>query len=246
MDSKTALVTGASRGIGRATALKLAAEGADIVINYHSSEDAAEDVAREVRETGSEAITVQADVASPKAVEDMVQETVEFGSGIDCLVNNAGAIPVPNDWQSIDEHTWERTFDVNLRGAFHCIREVGPLLVEQGHGSIVNVGSTWSMMGASPVVAYSAAKAGVLSLTQSFAATLAPEVRVNAVAFGTIDTDMTAASGDEFIEEVITETPLNRLGRPEEAAEAIHFMLSDKCEFIHGETLIVDGGHIGN
>jgi 3-oxoacyl-[acyl-carrier protein] reductase len=246
MNGKTALITGASRGIGRATALKLASEGADVVINYVSSESDAEDVAAEVREMGSDAITVEADVASLDTVEEMVETAVEFGSGIDCLVNNAGIIPGPSDWQSIDEETWERTFDVNLRGVFNCIREIGPLLVEQGHGSIVNVGSTWSMMGASPVIAYTAAKAGVLSLTQSFASTLAPEVRVNAVAFGTINTDMTAGSGDEFIEKVISETPLNRLGRPGEAAEAIYFLLSDQCEFIHGETLIVDGGHMGH
>lgn len=240
---KTALITGASRGIGRATALELAEADIDIVVNYHQSDKEAQKTVDEIVERGVDATALQADVAEWDEVVELVKEARSFGNSIDYLVNNAGAIIQPSAWDEIDQETWQRTLNVNLIGAFNCIREIAPGMVDNGMGKIVNVTSTYAMMGASPVIAYTAAKAGVITLTKSFATTFAPEVSINAIAFGNIDTEMTRSAGEDVIKQVIDQTPMDRLGDPEEAAEAIHFLLSDTSDFITGETLIMDGGH---
>jgi 3-oxoacyl-[acyl-carrier protein] reductase len=239
----TALITGASRGIGRATALELAKDNVDIVVNYHQSNEEAQTTIEEIEDYGVDATAVQADVADIDQVKKLVSEAMTFSDNIDYLVNNAGAIVQPSAWDEIDQETWERTLNVNLVGAFNCIREVAPHMVENGVGKVVNVTSTYAMMGASPVIAYTAAKAGVISLTKSFATTLAPEVSVNAIAFGNIDTEMTRSAGEDVIDQVVDQTPMDRLGDPQEAAEGIQFLLSDTSDFITGETLIMDGGH---
>lgn len=242
MSSKTVLVTGSSRGIGRATAIQLAESNRNIIINYANSAAKAEEVVEEIRESSGNAISIQCDVSDPDAVSEMAKEIHEEFGTVDSLVNNAGMITRPGHWEELSMEDWQQTLAVNLTGAFNCIREFAPDMVSQGDGTIVSVSSTYAYMGA-PVVAYTAAKAGVLNLTKSFARELAPEVNVNAVAPGTVDTDMTQSAGQEFIDQVIDETPLNRLGSPADIAATIEFLLSEKADFITGETIIVDGGH---
>lgn len=239
-----AIVTGSSRGIGAETAKLLGQHDVDVVVNFKESRSEGLELVEEIEQLGSRAVALKADVADPNEVSQLVSEAhSEFGR-IDYLVNNAGAILRPGHWEEINEETWRKTLDINLKGVFNCTRTVAPYLEENGSGKIVNVSSTYAMMGAAPVIAYSAANAGVLSLTRSFAKELAPKVTVNTVAFGNIDTDMTASAGEEFIEQTIDATPLGRLGSPEEAASAIKsLLLTEASNFITGETLVVDGGH---
>lgn len=242
-NGETVLITGASRGIGRAIARKTAKEGGNVVVNYHESHDEAQNVVSEIKELGADAIAIQADVAEIEEVKSLATQAAEFGDGVDHLVNNAGAILRPADWKNIDDQTWHRTIDVNLKGVFNCTREIAPEMVKQGRGKIVNISSTWGFLGAAPIAAYTAAKAGVINLTRSFAPELAPEVTINTVAFSTIDTEMTRSAGEEFVQHMIEQTPMNRLGTPKEAADAVHFLLSESSDFITGETLNMDGGY---
>jgi 3-oxoacyl-[acyl-carrier protein] reductase len=237
-----AIVTGSSRGIGSATALELAKQGHDIVVTYLTSEREARETAKEIDKT-SRALLVQLDVANPYSVESLVAATIAHFGRIDVLVNNAGAILRPSDWRSISESTWQRTLGVNLTGAYHCIRETADIIKLSPSGRIINVTSTYGMMGAAPVIAYAAAKSALIALTRSFAKELAP-VTVNAVAPGHIETDMTKSAGDEFLSRVIGATPLRRLGAPADVATAVAFLASQQAGFITGHVLVVDGGHI--
>jgi 3-oxoacyl-[acyl-carrier protein] reductase len=239
-DAKVALVTGAARGIGRAIARRAYQDGYHIVINYRNSQQEAEGLLSELQgETRS--IVVQADISVP-AGADKLKDVVwrEFGR-LDVLVNNAGAT-FAAPWQDVTPEIWRSTLDTNLSGAFSCIRAFAPMLVE-AKGSIVTIGSTYGDIGVAQIAAYSAAKAGVVALTRAFAKELAPDVRVNAVAPGNIDTEMTRAAGDELVRQVIEQTPLDRLGRSDEIADAVSFMISERASFITGHVLVVDGGH---
>jgi 3-oxoacyl-[acyl-carrier protein] reductase len=243
VDSRVALVTGASRGIGRATSLALARDGMRIIANYLSAEDDVRDLADQVNMV-TECLPVRADVSDLEQVVSLINHGLGAFGRLDVLVNNAGAILRPGDWKHIDLDTWRRTFDVNLLGQFHCIRQVAPLFRSNQRGKIINITSTYGVLGAAGVVAYTAAKAGVISLTRSFAKELAPYVTVNAVAPGNIDTEMTRGAGEDFIRQVIEETPLNRLGKPEDVADVISFLASDRADFITGQVIVVDGGHM--
>ena len=237
-DEKVALVTGASRGIGRAIVEELSSLGYSVVVNHRDSQAEAEKLAGQINRS----LVVQADVPDRAAVGAMLDAVITTFGRLDVLVNNAGAT-MPSDWRTIDPQVWRRCLDVNLTGVFNCLQAFSPVLAETGRGRIVNIGSTYSGMGVGVIAAYSAAKAGVASLTTSFAKELAPDVTVNLVAPGNIDTEMTRSAGTEFVDSVIARTPLERLGDPAEIAAAIRFLVSKDASFITGQTIVLDGGH---
>lgn len=239
LQNKVAVITGASRGIGMATAIMFAGEGAKVVVNYKNSREHAEKI---VREIGENALAVQADITKEKDVKKLCSTAVKAFGRIDILVNNAGEIIRPGDWTG-DLDTWQRTLDANLTGSWLMIREIGQLMKHQGYGSVVNLTSTVGLLGVAPVMAYSCAKGAIVSLTKGMAKALAPEVRVNAVAPSNVMTDMTRGAGPELIERMKKTTLLQRIARPDELAKGILFLASDDASYITGHILVVDGGY---
>lgn len=239
LNDKVAIVTGASRGIGKATAILLAKEGASVVINYKAEKQKAEEVGKII---GSKlSLVVRADVSLEKEVKRLVDNTLHTFHRIDILVNNAGEILRPGDWTS-DVDTWKKTIDINLTSMWLMIKHVAPVMQKNG-GSIVNVTSVYGLLGAAPVLAYTVAKGGLITLTKSFAKELAPTIRVNAVAPSNVMTDMTKGAGPDLIDLFIKQTPLKRIAEPEEIARAILFLATDDASYITGEVLVVDGGY---
>ncbi len=239
LKDKVVIVTGASRGIGRTTAIAFAKEGAKVVVNYYNSGSRAREVEKEIMKY-SECICLKCDVSDSAGVRKMAGQVIKKFGKIDVLINNAGLI-IPRNWDKLDDKTWQRMMNVNLKGQFNCIQAIAPHMKKQKSGRIINITSTFGFIGASAVIAYTTAKAGVINLTKSFAKELAPDINVNAIAPGIIDTDMTKGAGKRLIKQFIEETPLKRLGKPEEIAEAAVFLA--KSDFITGEVLVVDGGH---
>ena len=241
---QVALVTGASRGIGRAIARELAGEGYAVCINYYESRQAAEELAGEITRSGGEAMTAQADVADARAVEAMVSAAEQTLGQVTLLVNNAG-ISRNGLFQDMDDAEWARCFAVNVTGARNAIRAVLPHMLHEKAGCIVNISSMWGLRGASCEVAYASTKAALVGLTRSLALELAPSgIRVNAVAPGCIETDMVRVLGQETKDMLVEMTPLGRLGQPEDIAHAVAFLASDKASFITGQILSADGGFI--
>lgn len=242
--SRVALVTGSSRGIGRAIAVELAHEGWAVCVNYLAHREAAEALARQLREEGHMSVAVGADVADRQAVNAMVR-TVEAELGpVDLLVNNAG-ISRQGLFQDTGDEVWDRTLAVNLTGARNTIKAVLPHMLHEKRGCIINISSIWGLRGASCEVAYACSKAAVIGLTRSLALELAPSgIRVNCVAPGCIETDMVRALGDETRAMLIEETPMGRLGTPEDIAHAVAFFASDRAAFLTGQVLTADGGFI--
>lgn len=242
MEGKIALVTGAGRGIGRAIALKLAEYGADVAINYSGSKECAEETAQQVRALGRNALVVQADVSQREDCERMFRE-VEAGFGsLDILVNNAG-ITRDNLAVRMSEEEFERVIDTNLKGCFFCMKLAGKSMMKKRSGRIINISSISGVRGNAGQMNYCASKAGVIGMTKCLAKELAGRgITVNAVAPGYIDTDMTAALPEKVKETVILQVPLGRMGKPEEIAEAVTFLASDRSAYITGQTLLVDGG----
>ena len=241
---KIALVTGASRGIGRGIALQLAREGWDVCVNYIQQREAAEVVAAQIRAIGQNAMAVQADVADGEAVNAMVRAVEAQLGPVTLAVNNAG-ISGQGLFQDTSNEMWDRHMAVNLGGARNVIRTVLPHMLSEKTGCIVNISSIWGLRGASCEVAYACSKAAVIGLTRSLALELAPSgIRVNCVAPGCIDTDMVKVLGDETRSMLIEETPLGRLGTPEDIAHAVAFFASDKASFLTGQVLTADGGFI--
>ena len=240
----SALVTGASRGIGRAIAAALAREGRPVCVNYLHHREAAESLVRELRAQGHAAMAFQADVADREAVESMVRAASEALGPVELLVNNAG-ISQYGLFQDVDDDLWNRVLAVNLTGPRNAVRAVLPHMLDAKRGCVVNISSMWGLRGASCETAYAAAKAGLIGLTRSLALELAPSgIRVNCVAPGCVETDMVRALGAETREMLVEETPLGRLGRPEDVAEAVLFLVSDRASFITGQVLTADGGFI--
>ena len=244
LDGKVALVTGASRGIGRAIALKLAAEGAKVAINYAGNTAKAEKVKAEIEKNGGEAILVQADVADSAAVETMVNTVVEKFGQIDILVNNAG-ITRDGLLMRMKDEDFDAVINTNLKGVFYCTKLVSKLMMKKRSGRIINMASVVGLMGNAGQTNYAAAKAGVIGFSKSAAKELAARgITVNMVAPGFIDTDMTAAMTDKAKEMTLTGIPLNRMGTPEDVANAVAFLVSDNASYITGQVINVDGGMV--
>lgn len=245
LENKVALITGASRGIGRATALLFAQEGAKVVINYLKSEENAKSVVQEITKNGGSAIAWQADVSNEQQVKQLVAKAIkEFGK-IDILVNNAGIVfDVSFKERTVEQ--WKRTLDVNLIGTFLCSKYVSEYMLKNSYGRIVNIASTNGINTLNPCsMDYDAAKAGVISLTKNLAAELGPTILVNSVAPGWVDTDINKDLDKKYIKSEAEKMILGRFGRPEEIARSVLFLVSDDASFITGTILVVDGGYGG-
>lgn len=242
LKDKVAIVTGGSRGIGRAAALALAAQGAKLVVNFAHSSDAAEAVVQDIKESGGEAIALQADVSQNEAVENLIKQTLDKYKRIDVLVNNAG-ITQDTLLLRMKPEQWQAVIDLNLTGVFLCTKAVSKTMLKQRSGRIINIASVAGQMGNPGQANYSAAKAGVIGFTKTVAKEMAQRgVTVNAVAPGFIETDMTH---DLKSEEIIKFIPLGRYGKPEEVAGTIRFLAADPAAaYITGQVFNVDGGMV--
>ncbi len=241
-DGKVALVTGASRGIGRAIALRLGREGASVVVNYNTSAEAANEVASDIRSAGARATVVQADVALPGDVDRLVDATLKEFSRVDILVNNAG-ITRDTLILRMSEADWDTVIDTNLKSAFLVTKAALRPMLRQRGGRIVNITSISGVMGNAGQANYSASKAGMIGLTRSTAREVASRaITCNAVAAGVIDTEIWEGVSEAAIDALLQMIPLARKGTPEDVAEAVAFLSSDAAAYITGQVLNVDGG----
>ncbi|MHB1126015.1 MAG: 3-oxoacyl-[acyl-carrier-protein] reductase [Bacillota bacterium] len=244
LGGKAAIVTGGSRGIGRATALALAREGASVLVNYAGNVAAAESVAREIRSLGGEAFTFQADVSVHGEAQGLISAAIERFGKIDILINNAG-ITRDNLLLRMREEDWDNVMDTNLKSVYNCCKAVLKPMIKQRDGRIINISSVVGLIGNAGQANYAAAKAGVIGLTKSMAKELASRgILVNAVAPGFIETDMTRALGEGAHEELITQVPLQRIGSPEDVAAVVVFLASPSAGYITGQVINVDGGMV--
>lgn len=239
---KVALITGSSRGIGRAEAIKLAHDGYAVCINYIEREDKAEEVVEMLTSQGFEAMCWQADVSKSDEVKAMVKAVEERLGKVTLLVNNAG-IAKQCLFQDMTEEYWQHMFGVNLNGAFNTIQAVLPNMLHEHAGCIINTSSIWGQHGGSCEVAYCSTKHAIIGLTRALAQELAPtNIRVNCVAPGVINTDMVQVLGEETLQMLAEDTPVGRLGRPEDIAAVVSFLASDNASFITGQVITSDGG----
>lgn len=244
LQGKHALVTGASRGIGRSIALELAKQGAHVAVNYAGSEDRAQAVVDEIIALGQKAFKVQADVSNEKSVKDMVKTVIDTFGSLDILVNNAG-ITKDNLLMRMKEADFDDVININLKGVFLCTKAVSRPMMKQRGGTIVNVASIVGVSGNPGQTNYVASKAGVIGMTKSVAKELASRnIRVNAVAPGFISTDMTDKLSDEQQEAMLDMIPLGKLGTPEDVAVVVRFLASDDAKYMTGQTIHIDGGMV--
>ena len=244
LENKIALVTGASRGIGKAVAKELAAKGAFVIVNYNGSKEAAEQVVSEIKASGKDAVSYQCDVSQYADCERMVTDLIKAYQKIDILVNNAG-ITRDNLLMKMTEEDFDVVIDTNLKGTFHTMRFVSRAMLKQRSGRIINLSSVVGVTGNAGQTNYAASKAGVIGMTKTVARELASRgVTVNAIAPGFIETDMTGELSDRVKEQAILQIPLGKMGKPEDVAKLAGFLASDDAGYITGQVIHVDGGMV--
>jgi 3-oxoacyl-[acyl-carrier protein] reductase len=244
LEGKVALVTGASRGIGREIALGLAKQGADVVVNYSGSEERANQVAAEIKELGRNAIAVQCDVSNSESVASMVKATIDTFGKLDILVNNAG-ITKDNLLMRMKEDEWDDVININLKGVFLCTKAVTRQMMKQRSGRIINISSIVGVSGNPGQANYVAAKSGVIGLTKTTAKELSSRgITVNAIAPGFITTDMTDKLTEDVKDQMLKQIPLARFGEPSDIANVVVFLASEDSRYMTGQTLHVDGGMV--
>ena len=244
LEGKVAVVTGASRGIGRAIALKLASLGATVVVNYNGSREKAEKVKQEIEDNGGNASIYQCNVSDYEACQNMIQSIIEEYGRIDILINNAG-ITRDGLLMKMSEADFDQVIDTNLKGAFNTTRFVTRQMLRQKSGRIINMASVVGVTGNAGQVNYAASKAGIIGLTKATAREVASRgITVNAIAPGFIETDMTDVLPDKVKEASVSQIPLGKFGKPEQIAAAVAFLASDDAGYITGQVLNVDGGMV--
>ncbi len=242
LNDSVAIVTGSGRGIGRAIALELARAGAKVVVNYAGRSDKAEETVELIREAGGESLAVQADVSQSEDVDRLIQTTLAHFGKVDILVNNAG-ITRDSLLLRMKEADWDAVLATNLKGVFLCTKAVSKGMLKQRAGAIVNISSVVGLSGNVGQANYAAAKAGIIGFSKSIAKEFAPRgIRVNVVAPGYINTDMTETLPEGVRSEVLRAIPLGRIGNPEDVAKVVRFLVSPEASYITGQTLCVDGG----
>ena len=242
LENKIAVVTGAGRGIGRGIALALAREGAMVVVNYNGSKERAEEVVRTIEEAGGKAAAIQCNISDFEAAKEFFANVVKEYGKIDILVNNAG-ITKDNLIMRMSEEEFDKVIEVNLKGAFNCMKHVSRIMLKQKSGHIINMSSVSGVMGNAGQVNYCASKAGIIGMTKSLARELGSRgITVNAIAPGFIETEMTDVLPEDVKENLLASIPLKRMGQTKDIAETVAFLASDKAAYITGQTISVDGG----
>ena len=242
LEEKIAVVTGASRGIGRAIAKELALKGAFVIVNYNGSKQAADETVNEITQAGGKAVGVQCNVADAAECEAFINNIISEYGRIDILVNNAGIVR-DNLLMRISEKDFDAVIDTNLKGAFLCIKHVSKIMLKQKRGHIINISSVVGVRGNAGQVNYASSKAGLIGMTKSVAKEIGSRgITVNAVAPGFIETDMTAKLSEAVVEENLKSIPMKKLGKVEDVANLVRFLASDDASYITGQVICVDGG----
>lgn len=244
LKGKCAIVTGASRGIGKAIALKLASLGANVVVNYRSNEKEALEVENEIKKMGVETLCIKGDISKSEDVDKLITDAKERFGNIDIMVNNAG-ITKDALILRMKKEDFDSVIDVNLKGVFNCLKAIAPVMIKQKQGKIINLSSVVGITGNAGQINYSASKAGVIGMTKSLAKEVGSRgITVNAVAPGYIETDMTETLGEKYKEEMKKNIPLKRLGSANDVAEVVAFLAGDGANYVTGQVIQVDGGMV--